>query len=158
LAYRRLNRTRKDVVLPLKWPILSADGKTQITEIPLKKNTNVIMSLWNANRAKAIWGDDAEEWKPERWLKPLPDSIAEAHLPGVYASMMTFLGGGRACIGFKFAELELKMVLSTLVETFEFAPSSQEIFWAMSTLTIPMVKGSIDAGPQLPLKVSFVKQ
>lgn len=84
-------RTRKDVVLPLLWPIKSADGKRMINEIPLKKNTNVIISILGANRSKAIWGDDAEEWKPERWLAPLPESVSKAHLPGVYASMCAFI-------------------------------------------------------------------
>lgn len=80
-------RTRKDVVLPLLWPIRSTDGKSEIKEIPLKKNTNIIISIIGANKNKRVWGDDAEEWKPERWLKPLPESVSKAHLPGIYASM-----------------------------------------------------------------------
>ena len=79
--------TRQDIVLPLMWPIKSEDGKREINAIPLKKNTNVIISILNANRSTRIWGPDAEEWKPERWLKPLPESVSKAHLPGVYASM-----------------------------------------------------------------------
>ena len=78
---------RQDVVLPLLFPIKAADGKTEIKEIPLKKNTGVIVSLMNVNRCKAIWGEDADQWKPDRWMKPLPESVAAAHLPGVYASM-----------------------------------------------------------------------
>ena len=80
-------RARQDIVLPLAWPIIGVDGKTEITEIPIKKNTNVIVSIIGANRCKKIWGEDAEEWKPERWLEPLPESVAKAHMPGVYASM-----------------------------------------------------------------------
>ncbi|KAI5118019.1 hypothetical protein M0805_003456 [Coniferiporia weirii] len=149
--------TRKDVVMPLFWPIKSADGKSEIKEIPLKKNTDVIISIVGANRSKKIWGDDAEEWKPERWLKPTPESVSKAHLPGVYASMMTFLGGGRACIGFKFAEMEIKMVLSLLLEKFIFSPGP-EIYWAMATQASPVVKGQTGTFPQLPLKMSLVKE
>lgn len=79
--------TRADVVLPLAWPITAVDGVTQLSEIPLKNNTGVVVSIIGANRCKKIWGEDAEEWKPERWLNPMPESIAKAHLPGVYASM-----------------------------------------------------------------------
>lgn len=149
--------TRKDVVMPLAWPIMAADGKTQITEIPVQKNTNVIVSILGTNRCKKIWGDDAEEWKPERWLKPLPESVAHAHLPGVYASMMTFIGGGRACIGFKFAEMEMKLVLSVLLETFEFG-LGPEIDWTMVGIARPIAK-NINASNKtaLPLKVNFVK-
>lgn len=66
---------------------MALDGKTEIREIQVPKGTGVIVSILGANLCKAIWGDDAEEWKPERWLKPLPESVAEAHLPGVYSQM-----------------------------------------------------------------------
>lgn len=74
-------------MLPLLWPVKSADGRTEIKEIPLKKNTDITISILNANRSKAIWGEDALEWKPERWLSPLPKSVTDAHLPGVYSQM-----------------------------------------------------------------------
>jgi len=150
-----LRTTRKDIVMPLMWPIRSADGKSELKEIPLKKNTGIIVSILNANTDKRIWGEDAEEWKPERWLKALPQNVSETRLPGVYSSIMTFFGGGRACIGFKFAEMELKLVLSILLETFVFA-IDKEVIWKTSTLVYPTVKGG-DGRPQLPLKLSFVK-
>lgn len=72
--------------MPLLWPTKGVDG-IDIKEIPLKKDTRVIISIINANRSKAVWGEDADQWKPERWLKPLPESVSKAHMPGVYASM-----------------------------------------------------------------------
>lgn len=69
------------------FPIKCADGKSDICEVPIKKNTNVIISILNANRNKAAWGEDAEEWKPERWLGKSPDEVAKVRLPGVYSSM-----------------------------------------------------------------------
>ncbi|KAH8115673.1 cytochrome P450, partial [Phellopilus nigrolimitatus] len=147
--------TKRDVVVPLAFPLQPGDGKPEIKEIPLKKNTTVIVSILGANRSKAIWGDDANEWKPERWLQPLPGSVALAHLPGVYSQMMTFLGGGRACIGFKFSEMELKLVLSVLLENFIFAPGP-DINWEMGTLHSPVVRNSENKSPQLPLKVTLV--
>ena len=77
--------TGKDVIIPLAWPILSADGKTEITEIPVKKGTNVMISIIGTNRSKRIWGEDAEEWKPQRWLQPLRESVAKARVPGAYS-------------------------------------------------------------------------
>ncbi|KAI5118021.1 hypothetical protein M0805_003458 [Coniferiporia weirii] len=148
--------TKKDVILPLLWPIKSTDGKSEIKEILLMKNTNVIISIIGANRSKRIWGEDAEEWKPERWLKPLPESVSAAHLPGVYSSMMTFHGGGRACIGFKFAEMEIKLVLSVLLETFVFGPGP-EVSWQMSAVATPVVKGAGKDRFELPLSLSLVE-
>ena len=90
LLIRFVRSVREDVVLPLAWPIKSANGQREIDAIPLKKNTNIIISILNANRSTRIWGPDADEWKPERWLSPLPESVAKAHLPSVYSSMYVF--------------------------------------------------------------------
>lgn len=81
------HRARQDSVLPLLWPVKSADGKAEIKEIALKKGTEIAVSILNANRSKALWGEDADEWKPDRWLSTPPNTINGARLPGVYASM-----------------------------------------------------------------------
>lgn len=78
---------KEDIVLPLAWPVKSADGKKDITAIPLKKGTQLIVSIFNANRSARIWGPDADQWKPERWLKQSSDVSTGTNLPGVYASM-----------------------------------------------------------------------
>ena len=77
--------TRSDVVLPLSTPIHGADGRT-IHEIFVPDDTNVFLHIYNLNRDPLIWGDDATEWKPERWLAPLLESVAEANIQGVYAN------------------------------------------------------------------------
>ena len=41
---------------------------------------------------------------PDRWLSELPGTTAA--IPGLWANLLTFLGGQRSCIGFKFAILE----------------------------------------------------
>jgi cytochrome P450 len=51
-------------------------------------------------------------------LVDLPAGVAD--VPGVWANLMTFLGGQRACIGFKFAILEMKALLFHLIRGFEF--------------------------------------
>ena len=30
--------------------------------------TNIIISILGSNHNKRIWGDDADQWRPERWL------------------------------------------------------------------------------------------
>ncbi|EJC99710.1 cytochrome P450 [Fomitiporia mediterranea MF3/22] len=147
--------TRKDTVLPLLWPIVTTDGK-EVKEIHIKKDTHIYISILGANRSKVIWGEDADEWKPERWLKPLPKSVYDASLPGVYSQMMTFLGGTRACIGFKFSEIEMKLVLSVLLEKFKFEPGP-EIYWAMGALYHPIVQGDGEHRSAAPLRVSLVR-
>jgi len=144
---------RNDTILPLHKPIISKDD-TEVREIIVPKNTLVMLSLLGANQNRDIWGQDAYEWKPERWMSPLPDSVTEAHFPGVYANMMTFSGGGRSCIGFKFSQLEMKVVLSLLLESFSFSLTEKDIVWNLAGVTSPTVKGS--GKLQMPLRVTPV--
>ena len=72
--------------MPLSEPIQGADGRP-ITEISVSKGTTVVIGIHGSNRNKAIWGEDAHEWKPERWLSPLPQSLMDAKVPGIYSSL-----------------------------------------------------------------------
>ncbi|KIK58241.1 hypothetical protein GYMLUDRAFT_700611 [Collybiopsis luxurians FD-317 M1] len=145
-----------DVIVPLSKPVRGVDG-SEITEVFLPKNTSIVLSILNANRSEELWGPDALEWKPERWLESLPESVTESKIPGVYSHLMTFSGGGRSCIGFKFSQLEMKVVIAMLVEKFKFSlPQDKEIFWQMSSISTPVIVGG-DVHPQLPLVVELVK-
>jgi len=140
-----LTRTAlSDTILPLSAPIHDVDGR-EIQEIFVPKNTNVYMHIYNLNRDPSIWGPDAAEWKPERWLEPLPETVQEAHIQGVYANTMTFSGGPRACLGFKFAQLEIKVALSQLIPAFRFEPTGAEIVWLYDAISKPSVKGSVES-------------
>ena len=72
--------------MPLSNPIRGVDG-TMIHEIFVPKDTAVVIGILSSNRSKAIWGEDAEEWKPERWLAPLPETVGDAKIPGVYSNL-----------------------------------------------------------------------
>ena len=72
--------------MPLSQPIRGNDGR-EISEIPIPQGTTVIMGIWGSNINPEIWGDDAEEFKPERWLDELPNAVTEARVPGVYSNL-----------------------------------------------------------------------
>ncbi|KAF7768259.1 hypothetical protein Agabi119p4_7502 [Agaricus bisporus var. burnettii] len=145
---------RKDTVLPFSKPVLDSAGK-EVTEVFLRNGTNVIISVLGANTNPDIWGPDSYEWKPERWQSPLPESVPDAHMPGVYSHVMTFLGGGRACLGFKFSQLEMKVVLSVLLASFRFS-DSKPVVWKMSNIATPAVEGGDGESRELPLLMSLV--
>ncbi len=46
-----------------------------------------MLDIQASNDNKAFWGEDAYEWKPERWLEPLPRTVDEARIPGIYSTM-----------------------------------------------------------------------
>ena len=79
-------RARQNTVLPLSTPITGMDGH-EMREILVPKNTNVTVSILNCNRDPALWGPDSHEWKPERWLSPVSDTLAQAPIPGVYSHL-----------------------------------------------------------------------
>ena len=84
------NSTRKDTILPLSTPITGVDGR-EMNEILIPNNTNIIISIYAANRNPEIWGSDSYDWKPERWLSPLPETVTKAHIPGVYSHLYVLL-------------------------------------------------------------------
>ncbi|KAK7466274.1 hypothetical protein VKT23_005002 [Stygiomarasmius scandens] len=146
---------KQDTILPLSKPVIGVDGKP-ISEIHVPKNTTIFISILNSNRNPEIWGPDALEWKPERWLSPMPNELIEAHIPGVYSHLMTFNAGTRSCIGFKFSQLEMKAVLAMLIAKFKFAPSDKKIFWQMNVISTPSVDKASKT-PVMPLVVSKVE-
>ncbi|KZT24217.1 cytochrome P450 [Neolentinus lepideus HHB14362 ss-1] len=175
-----LSRTcRQDTTLPLAYPITSSSGVT-LTSVAVPAGTSVIMSLLAANHNKQVWGPDADEWRPERWLTESGERVmfsegdgeedgeGRVKYPGVYASMMTFLGGGRACIGFKFAEMEIKQVITTFLSRMHFSlpyetdshGNKKSITWKMNGLQVPVVDPPFGDGvtAQVPLIVRRVKQ
>ncbi|KAJ3559692.1 hypothetical protein NM688_g189 [Phlebia brevispora] len=149
---------QRDIVLPFSTPVRATDG-TLLNEIVVPKDTLVIIGVRECNRSKALWGEDALEWKPERWLLPdgIPSSVKNAGIPGVYSNLMTFLGGGNSCIGFKFSQLEMKVILAVLLSSFKFTLSDKEICWNLADVAYPTV-GPINRTPSMPLNVEPVEK
>ncbi|KAF8659050.1 hypothetical protein AX16_001922 [Volvariella volvacea WC 439] len=154
-----LRTARKDMILPLSKPVKGKDGR-MMKELHIPKNTDVIVAIRASNRNPAIWGSDAYEWKPERWLSPLPEELSQARIPGIYSHLMTFIGGGRACIGFKFAQLEMKVVLAMLIERFKFETvEGKDILWTIGGISTPYVRGDpTEQGPKLPMRITLIRK
>ena len=66
--------------------MMGIDG-TPITEVFVPKGTVVHIGIRAANQDRTIWGDDATEWKPERWLKPLPEEVVNSKIPGAHPKL-----------------------------------------------------------------------
>lgn len=74
------------MILPLLTPVTTVDGRT-LSEIHVPKDTKIFISIQHCNTDPETWGPDAAEWKPERWLSPLPDRVVQARVPGIYSHM-----------------------------------------------------------------------
>ena len=52
-----------------------------VNAVHVPAGTNIIMSILGANRNEQVWGEDASEWRPERWLTPSGERIGfDRHL------------------------------------------------------------------------------
>ncbi|KAG4947479.1 hypothetical protein JHK87_043486 [Glycine soja] len=86
----------------------------ELGKMSLPKGVQVSLPILLIHQDHDIWGDDATEFKPERFA----DGVAKATKGQV--SFFPFGRGPRVCIGQNFALLEAKMVLSLLLQKFSF--------------------------------------
>jgi len=80
------------------------------------KGTSIVLSPFAINRSVALWGADAEEFRPERWAGKEDGAAAVESNYG----FLTFLAGPRGCIGNVFAKVEFKCLLAVTIGRFEF--------------------------------------
>ncbi|KAF8146715.1 cytochrome P450 [Mycena galopus ATCC 62051] len=85
----------EDCILPLSQPIKTTTG-VEISGIPIKKGQCVYIAIASYNRLTSVWGPDAHEFRPSRWLEKNPFNGPAL---GPYASLLTFFGGPAVCLG-----------------------------------------------------------
>lgn len=142
----------KDDILPLSKPIVGISGKVY-NEVLVPAGTSISISIVGYNLNKDVWGPDAYEFRPERWL----EMNGKPETPvGVYGNLATFSGGNRGCIAWRFAIIELHTFLVTLVRQFDFSlpEDGREVRKIRPGLIMPVVVGEEHKGPQLFLKLT----
>lgn len=92
----------------------------------IPKDTEMVISIWQINRSPEIWGPDAGEFRPERWInaddgKPNRHGGARSNY-----DFLTFLQGPRSCIGQEFAKAEMRCLLAALVASFSWELAMDE--------------------------------
>lgn len=113
-------------------------------------NTAVGINPYVAGRNQSIWGEDADTFRPERWLRgeaPGPkDETEEAYrkrLRLFNASDLTFGGGSRVCIGRNLANMEVYKIVATLVGRYEIELVDPDKEWEVTGSWFPRQKGLI---------------
>lgn len=152
--YQNYRQAARDDVLPLSKPIIGRNGE-EITKLPIAKGTKIILSIAAYNRNKEIWGEDAHEYKPERWL----ENGQERKGPtlGVYGNLLTFAGGVRTCIGWRFALYEVLCLTIEIINNFELAltPDIDRLRREACLVMLPTLEGEEIKGENLPLRVTL---
>ncbi|GAB4827729.1 hypothetical protein Ancab_034615 [Ancistrocladus abbreviatus] len=89
----------------------------EIGDLVVPKGVCVWTLIPTLHRDPDIWGPDANQFKPERFVNGVSNAckVPQAYLP--------FGVGGRLCLGRNFAMFELKLVLCLIVSKFNFSLS-----------------------------------
>ncbi len=93
-----------------------AEHDTSLVGHFIPKDTIIFISPWAVNTNKELWGEDAADFKPDRWMGP-----GNANTGGAESnySYLTFFHGPRSCIGQSFAKAEFACLVAAWVGTFE---------------------------------------
>ena len=100
-----------DTTLPL------GGGPDETSPVFVPKGTLVSYSTYSMHRRKEIWGEDAEVFRPERWLDHVDDQGREVKGVRPGWAYLPFNGGPRVCIGQQFALLQASYVTIRLLQS-----------------------------------------
>ncbi|CAO3570764.1 unnamed protein product [Mortierella alpina] len=127
------------------YPSVPANSKICVEDDTLPGGVKVYKGdfvAWNSyamGRTTSVWGSDAKEYKPERWMNGDKPSSSK---------FISFHHGPRTCLGQQFATIEAITLMSMLVQQFTFElvdPDSEPAY--LPSLTMPMECG-------LPIRVN----
>nr|VWO96500.1 Cytochrome P450 monooxygenase CYP52X1 [Ganoderma boninense] len=126
-----------DDVLPLSNPVTTRSGKV-VSQVPIRAGLRLILSVCAYNREKDVWGEDAHQFNPERWLT---SSGKRASSVGVYSNLI----------------YEVQAFLTELVSNFQFELSDDvaRVRKTSAIVMVPTLNDEIAKGVQMPLRVSL---
>lgn len=119
----------QDSVLPLMTPVKMTNGEN-VSQLMVKKGSRLTIGIKTVNCDRKLFGDDADEFRPERFAE-LPQRHAEAKLPP-YATY-SFFGGPKSWYAYSAYPSESVLLRQTRTDThstscFPSYPSTQHRF------------------------------
>ncbi|KAI9217216.1 cytochrome P450, partial [Blastocladiella britannica] len=129
-VYATNRTTKRDMTLPL------SDGRS----LQMPKDAMMFIPIQAIHRSTAIYGDDANTFRPERWEK-----LRTLHP----YQFFPFNSGPRSCIGRQFALMETRLLVASLVRAFQVEIPSDSLLANAE----PEIKYGVTASPvALPLR------
>jgi cytochrome P450 len=89
------------------------------------------LNAYVVGRNKDVYGQDADEFRPERWLQAKGETEAayKARLQRMQASDLSFGAGSRICLGRHLALMEVYKIVATLVNRYEIELEDPDREW-----------------------------
>jgi len=99
-------------------PRVAPEGGLTIDGIHFPQGTILSVPTYTIHRDKDAWGDDVDEYRPERWFERDHATIQKAFNP--------FSFGPRACVGRNLASMELLIIISSILRRYHFVLAEPE--------------------------------
>ncbi|KAE8983576.1 hypothetical protein PR003_g23983 [Phytophthora rubi] len=128
------------------FPVVAITGRSATRDVRLyegtfiKAGTRVVMPHYAMGRMATVWGPDADEFKPERWID---DATGKVKVVSPF-EFSVFLGGPRVCLGMKFALAEVKISLAKLLSQFDFKTVKDPFDFTYRLSITLQIKGPLD--------------
>lgn len=111
------------------------------------EGTAVGFNAYVIHRNKAIWGPDAEQFRPERFLQDVAggetDEAFKERMTVLNNNDLSFGAGSRKCIGMNLGMLEVYKTVATLTAMFDFELADPQKEWKIHNSLFPRQSGVI---------------
>ncbi|RKU39859.1 hypothetical protein DL546_000216 [Coniochaeta pulveracea] len=97
--------------VPMGLPRVAPKGGVTISNRSFPAGTVLSINPWVIHHSKEIWGPDADEFKPQRWLAESAAAIEKYWIP--------FGAGYMSCPGQNVTKIELSKITATIVRDYD---------------------------------------
>ncbi|XP_050265970.1 cytochrome P450 704C1-like isoform X2 [Quercus robur] len=126
------------------YPVVPVDGKICFSDdtwpdgYSVRKGDAVAYYPYAMGRMKFLWGDDAEEFRPERWLDENRHFQQESPF-----KFTAFQAGPRICLGKEFAYRQMKIFSAVLLGSYIFKLSDENKSITYRTMLTLQIDGGL---------------
>ncbi|KAI1335084.1 cytochrome P450 [Xylariaceae sp. FL0016] len=117
--------------VPMGLPRVAPRGGITIGDMTFPEGTTLSINPWVLHHSKELWGEDADEWNPGRWLDENAAVLDRFWIP--------FSAGWMGCPGQHVARMELSKICSTIIRDFDlrFVDPAKEWQWKAYFTMVP---------------------
>ncbi|XP_022866515.1 cytochrome P450 704C1-like [Olea europaea var. sylvestris] len=126
------------------YPAVPVDGKVCFSDdtfpdgFSVKKGNLILYQPWAMGRMKSLWGEDAEEFRPQRWLDENGVFQQESSF-----KFTAFQAGPRICLGKEFAYRQMKVFAALLLGVFSFKLDDEKKAVSYRTMLTQQIDGGL---------------
>ncbi|KXJ87122.1 cytochrome P450 [Microdochium bolleyi] len=111
--------------VPMTLPRVAPAGGLSIGDKAIPEGTIVSVCPWVIHASTEIWGPDAREFNPDRWLGPDSAKLDKYYIP--------FGLGYASCPGHNLAKIQLSKILATIVRDYDIEQVDKGADWSYHT-------------------------